>query len=368
MPQKYQNPIITSRVTAGFFHCYISIHKASPGRYHAQFISHDRHTMLAALFKMMSDGQFHSGESLGKALGVSRAAVWKSLKRLEEDGYPIQRVRGKGYRVPFGAALLDLEEIAKAVPGKLGAEVQWQLLGAVDSTNAQLMKRLSMDRPRPMICMAEQQTAGRGRRGREWVSPYGQNIYLSLALPFSGGAQRLEGLSLLVGLVLVETLEASGFKGCALKWPNDVLLDGRKLAGILIEIAGDLTSDCVAIIGVGVNVLMNDADAAIDQAWTSLLLSRQSGVLNRNILIAEFVERLLQAVQVFRTEGFAPFAAAWEKRDAWYGLSVSVRSGAAAIDGVELGVDARGALRLRTDDGDVLLNGGEVSLRLQHDS
>ncbi|SDT11964.1 BirA family transcriptional regulator, biotin operon repressor / biotin-[acetyl-CoA-carboxylase] ligase [Halopseudomonas litoralis] len=324
--------------------------------------------MLAALLKMMSDGQFHSGESLGKTLGVSRAAVWKSLRRLEEDGYPIQRVRGKGYRVPRGATLLNLDEIISAFPGEPGADIQWQLLGTVDSTNAQLMSRLSMDNPRPLACIAEQQSAGKGRRGRDWVSPYGQNIYLSLALPFSGGAQRLEGLSLLVGLVLVETLEAGGFSGCALKWPNDVLLDGRKLAGILIEIAGDLTSDCVAVIGVGVNVLMNDADAAIDQAWTSLLLSRQGGTLNRNLLIAEFIRRLLSAVEAFRAEGFAPYVNAWERRDAWRGLPVCVRSGTTSIEGVELGVDARGALRLGTVDGEVLLNGGEVSLRLKHDS
>ncbi|MEZ2746847.1 bifunctional biotin--[acetyl-CoA-carboxylase] ligase/biotin operon repressor BirA [Halopseudomonas bauzanensis] len=324
--------------------------------------------MLAALFKMMSDGQFHSGEELGRALGVSRAAVWKSLKRLEDQGFPIQRVRGKGYRIPRGAVLLELAEITAALPADVVEQIQWQLLDSVDSTNAQLLKQLSMKEPRTLICIAEQQLAGKGRRGREWVSPYGQNIYLSLALPFSGGAQKLEGLSLLVGLVLVETLESCGFRHCALKWPNDVLLGGRKLAGILIELAGDLTSDCVAVIGVGVNVLMNDAAAAIDQAWTSLLLSRQEGVLNRNALIAEFIQRLLKAVAVFRESGFEPFIDAWQQHDAWYGLPVVVRTGPVVTEGVERGVDHRGALRLDTAEGQVLLNGGEVSLRLRHDS
>src|SRR5690606_19201037 len=133
---------------------------------------------------------------------------------------------------------------------------------------------------------------------------------LSVAVPFSEGAQKLEGLSLLVGLVLVESLEALGFRGVGLKWPNDILLDGRKLAGILVEIAGDLTSDCVAVIVVGVNVLMT-AEGGIDQAWTSLLLSRQRGALDRNALIGEFLRRLLAALEQFRREGFQPFVDAW---------------------------------------------------------
>src|SRR5690554_891663 len=242
--------------------------------------------MLAALLHMMSDGQFHSGEDLGKALGVSRAAVWKALKRLEDGGYPIQRVRGRGYRVPLGADLLDLVVIQEALPGSLEAAIGWQLLDSVDSTNAQLMRQLTApagDRVM-QVCLAEQQTSGRGRRGRDWVSPYAQNVYLSVAVPFSDGAQKLEGLSLLVGLVLVEALEACGFQGCGLKWPNDILLEGRKLAGILVEITGDLTADCVAVIGVGINVLMKDPESAIAQAWTSLLLSRQVAQLDRNRL------------------------------------------------------------------------------------
>lgn len=326
--------------------------------------------MLAALLHMMSDGQFHSGEDLGKRLGVSRAAVWKALKRLEEGGYPIHRVRGKGYRVPMGACLLDLSRIQKAVPDQLAADISWQLLDSVDSTNAEAMRALAAAGKGPAVhvCVAEQQTTGRGRRGREWVSPYAQNIYLSVAVPFSEGAQRLEGLSLLVGLVLVETLEACGFNGCGLKWPNDVLLDGRKLAGILVEITGDLTADCVVVIGVGINVLMKESDSSISQLWTSLLLSRQKGQLDRNLLIGEFLRRLLLAMQVFRVTGFSSFVNAWQSRDAWQGLPVRVQAGSVSWSGVARGVDGSGALKLDTAEGELLLNGGEVSLRLNDDS
>ena len=326
--------------------------------------------MLAALLQMMSDGQFHSGEDLGKRLGVSRAAVWKALKRLEDGGYPIHRVRGKGYRIPEGACLLDLARIQEALPEYLAADISWQLLDSVDSTNAEAMRALAagVSSTAMHVCLAEQQTSGRGRRGREWVSPYAQNIYLSAAVPFSEGAQKLEGLSLMVGLVLVETLEACGFNECRLKWPNDVLLGGRKLAGILVEIAGDLTADCVVVIGVGINVLMKDAESSISQLWTSLLLSRQKGRLDRNILVAEFLRRLLLALQVFRETGFSSFVSAWQSRDAWYGLPVRVQAGSTGWSGVARGVDARGALRLATAEGELLLNGGEVSLRLNDDS
>ncbi|NLY59387.1 MAG: biotin--[acetyl-CoA-carboxylase] ligase [Gammaproteobacteria bacterium] len=325
--------------------------------------------MLAALLKMMSDGQFHSGEELGRELGVSRAAVWKALKRLEEAGYPLQSVRGRGYRVPLGAGLLDLQAVQSVLPAPLAAGIDWQLLDSVDSTNAQLMRQLSnVGDGRVRVCLAEQQTSGKGRRGRNWVSPYGQNVYLSVAVPFSDGAQRLEGLSLLVGLVLVETLENCGFRGCGVKWPNDILLNGRKLAGILVEIAGDLTSDCVAVIGVGINVLMKQPESAIEQAWTSLLLSRQDAPLDRNRLVGEFLRRLLAAIDEFRLQGFAPFVDAWQQRDVWRGLPVRVQAGSSSWNGLAMGVDERGALRLETAEGEMLLHGGEVSLRLNDDS
>lgn len=325
--------------------------------------------MLAALLQIMSNGQFHSGEELGKTLGVSRAAVWKALRRLEVDGYPLQRVRGRGYRVPVGARLLNLDVIKGALPVSVAASVSWQLLDSVDSTNAELMKQLATTSDGSVrVCIAEQQTSGRGRRGRAWVSPYAQNVYMSVAVPFSDGAQKLEGLSLLVGLVLVQTLEACGFRGCGVKWPNDVLLEGRKLAGILIEIAGDLTSDCVAVIGVGVNVLMKQPDSVIDQAWTSLLLSRQAGQLDRNVLVSEFVQRLLAAIDEFQSGGFNPFVAAWESRDVWRGRPVRVQAGNTSWSGLAMGVDNRGALKLETAEGELLLHGGEVSLRLADDS
>jgi BirA family biotin operon repressor/biotin-[acetyl-CoA-carboxylase] ligase len=320
--------------------------------------------MLVRLLDLMSDGGFHSGEWLGQQLGVSRAAVWKALRKLEEEGYPLQRVRGKGYRAPRGASLLSAERITGAMStDECRARWHWEVLDEIDSTNAEAQRLVVRLGPRPLACTSEQQVSGRGRRGRPWASPYAQNVYLTLVEPFENGAQALEGLSLVVGLALVESLERAGYTGCKLKWPNDVLLNDRKLAGILIEIAGDLSSDCVAIIGVGVNVLMASSEH-IDQQWTSLYLSGQSGELDRNKLIALFAERLVEMLRRFRLEGFAPFTSAWAKRDAWLGRPVRVVAGNNVTAGVSLGVTGTGALRLSTSEGEIVMHGGEVSLRL----
>lgn len=320
--------------------------------------------MLKKLLVLMADGEFHSGEKLAADLGVSRAAVWKALQPLVEEGFPLQRVRGRGYRIPRGAALLDDEVIRAALPEVCRHRWRWHLFDRADSTNTRAHHLLALEGAQPMICVAEQQSSGRGRRGRNWSSPYAQNIYLTLVEPFSGGAQALEGLSLLVGLVLVETLAEAGFTGCQLKWPNDVLYRNRKLAGILIEIGGDLTADCVAIIGVGINVHMRNVDNEITQPWTSLAQHQAQGELNRNELIALFLQRLHHALERFRSQGFAPFRASWEENDAWFGRAVQVQSGDRVVVGVEQGVDASGGLRLLVDENMLVLSGGELSLRL----
>jgi len=323
--------------------------------------------MLSEILALLADGRFHSGEALGEALGVSRAAVWKSLKRLEDDGYPLQRVRGKGYRLPPGAGMLNVDQIRSLLPAELANRWQWFVYQQVDSTNAQAQRVQDPGQPRPLLVLAEQQLAGRGRRGRQWASPFAQNIYLSLAEPVSVGGPGLEGLSLLVGLCLVQALEDAGYRGCRLKWPNDVLLGGAKLAGILLEISGDLTGEAVVVIGVGVNVLL-DAAASIDQAWTSLYRSGQRATLDRNELVAGFLRRLAPSLEVFHQQGFAPFQQEWMARNAWAGLAVKVVSGSNELHGTDAGVNARGALLLRTENGDVEVSGGEVSLRLNHAS
>lgn len=320
--------------------------------------------MLNDLLALMADGRFHSGERLGAQMGVSRAAIWKVLSRLEKQGFPIQRVRGKGYRIPANAVLLDLPQIRGSLPKSLQDAWEWHLSQQIDSTNAQAQRLLQLDGPKRLICLSEQQLAGRGRRGRVWASPFAQNIYLSVVEPFEGGAQALEGLSLVVGLALVEALEEAGYRGCNLKWPNDVLLEGKKLAGILVELSGDFTSECVVVMGVGVNVLMRNESLELGQPWTSLLMSGQKQQLDRNRLIAGFLSHLADSLRLFKRDGFAPFVARWEQRDAWRNRAVRVIAGDQVQEGISRGVTDRGALRLVSTQGETHINGGEVSLRL----
>ena len=212
-----------------------------------------------------------------------------------------------------------------------------------------------------IVCAAEQQTAGRGRLGRTWGSPYGRNLMFSVLWEFDGGAAALEGLSLAVGVAVASALSAMGLDGVALKWPNDVLHDGRKLAGILLEMQGDAAGRCQVIIGVGINVSLPD-DAPIDQAWTDL--TRLScPELDRNPLLAAILNELLPTLDRFSRSGFAPFQSAWGSYDAFHGRAAVVKRGDVVTPGICRGVASNGALQFETRDGLEYISGGEVSLR-----
>ncbi|GFM51707.1 hypothetical protein PSCICE_29740 [Pseudomonas cichorii] len=217
-----------------------------------------------------------------------------------------------------------------------------------------------------MLVLAESQTAGRGRRGRKWVSPFGENLYYSLALRVDGGMRQLEGLSLLVGLAVMQVLRESGVKGAGLKWPNDVLVGRRKIAGILLELIGDPADVCHVVIGIGVNVNMQ-ASADVDQSWTSLRL--ETGALSdRNNLAVRLSQKLDTLLALHREKGFAAFQAEWEQGHLWQGSAVTLLSGAEVVEGIVLGVDVLGALRLDVGGVEKSFSGGELSLRLRDDT
>lgn len=319
---------------------------------------------MLTLLKLLADGEFHSGQVLGDAIGVTRAAVWKQLQQLEAElGIEIHKVRGRGYRLAHPLVLLNEESLRKfGFPSSWSAHVQ----ETVDSTNAQAMRMVGQGVNTPLLVVAEQQTAGRGRRGRKWVSPFGENLYYSLVLRIDGGMRQLEGLSLLVGLAVMDALHAMGVAGAGLKWPNDVLVGDRKIAGILLELIGDPADVCHVIIGVGINANMQ-ACAEVDQSWTSMRLE-QGGPVDRNELAGQISRRLEELLDRHRLEGFAAFQEAWERAHLWQGREVTLLSGENAIRGVVLGVDRLGALRLRVDGEERSFSGGELSLRLRNDS
>lgn len=317
------------------------------------------------LLQLLSDGSFHSGEELGAALGVSRSAVWKCLHRLEaECGVELFRVPGKGYRLAEPLSLLSYEQCSAAL-----AYFGWQLFlrKTVDSTNAEAFRLLQSGEAVPFLVLAESQTGGRGRRGRAWFSPPAQNIYYTLALKVSSGPRGLYGLSLVVGLAVLHALRRVGVEGAGLKWPNDIYANGRKIAGILLELNGDPADLCHVLIGIGINVNMTLNTGDIGQPWTSV--KTQTGVLaDRNVLVGLVSESLNYYLDRYAQEGFSGLREEWEANNIWKGKCCSLNAGDNQVKGLVLGVDDLGALRLFVEgQGERSFSGGELSLRLDHD-
>ena len=319
---------------------------------------------MLTLLKLLKDGRFHSGQALGAALGVSRSAVWKQLQHLEAElGLSIHKVRGRGYQLAAPLTLLDPHEI-----GRLAPSCNWPALviDSIDSTNAEALRAIDRGQAAPFIVVAERQTAGRGRRGRKWVSPFAENIYYSLVLRIEGGMRQLEGLSLVVGLAVMHTLRDLGISAAGLKWPNDVLVGQKKIAGILLELVGDPADVCHVVLGVGINVNMQLTDE-VDQQWTSMRL--ESGkMFDRNKLVAELGLTLQRYLARHQASGFSAIQSEWEQNHLWQGRAVSLVAGVNQIAGEVLGIDSQGALRLKVDGVEKVFSGGELSLRLRDDS
>jgi len=317
------------------------------------------------LLSLLADGEFHSGDDLGVALGVTRAAVWKQIQRLQEDrGIDIFSVKGKGYRLASPMDLLD----SSRIKGNLSESSKLlvsdvEVFGSVTSTNDIAMKHTEAKGKPGYVCVAEQQTAGRGRRGRPWVSPYGTNIYLSLVWDFFDGAAALEGLSLAVGVAVANVLKAKGLAGVELKWPNDVLVEGAKLGGILLEMTGDPSGHCQVVLGVGINTSVSKKDGAeIDQAWVDT--STLGVCIDRNEFISEIIDELTAMLVLFSEHGFSYFRDQWLLLDAFKDKAVVVKAGKNDMTGIACGVDNTGALRLDRAGIIEAIKGGEVSLRL----
>jgi len=317
------------------------------------------------LLPLLADGEFCSGQDLADALGISRTAVWKQLKKLDGLGLQIESVKGRGYRIPGGIELLDAQQVRSALQPEAARLLRrLDLHETVGSTNAEAMRQAQQGGAAGLVCSAEQQTAGRGRRGRHWVSPFASNLYLSLVWEFNQGAAALEGLSLAVGIAVAKALKASGVPPVQLKWPNDVLFEGAKLGGILLEMAGDAAGACQVVVGVGLNVCMPQASAAsIDQAWTDIDTITAQQHPGRNALLAAILNELLPLVAGFEGQGFAQWRDEWLALDAFAAVPVVLHTGGQQLAGIARGVDQRGALQLETTTGVQSVYGGEISLR-----
>jgi BirA family transcriptional regulator, biotin operon repressor / biotin---[acetyl-CoA-carboxylase] ligase len=322
------------------------------------------HALTFALLRRLSDGEFHSGEALGRQFGVTRATVNNALKDVATYGLTLYSVRGRGYRLAQPLQWLDVRLIRAAL-GKVRKDLHIEILDHVVSSNALLLYRAARGAPSGTVLAAECQTAGRGRLGRTWHSGLGAALTFSLLWRFESGLAALSGLSLAVGIAVMRALFELNVAGVGLKWPNDVILNNGKLAGILLEAQGDMLGPSAVVIGIGLNLKVPVAlHERIDQA-VSDLASQDMPLPERNLVLAVSLKHLVPVLREFAEHGFAPFRAEWESHHVFQQRPVrlSLPDGT-GVTGTALGVTDGGALRVATGQGIKTFNAGEVSLRM----
>jgi BirA family biotin operon repressor/biotin-[acetyl-CoA-carboxylase] ligase len=316
--------------------------------------------MLARdLAQLLADGQAHSGAALATHFGVTRAAVWKHIEELREAGLSIDAAAGQGYRLSRALELLDSQRILAALPAALQQRVHVAVSWDIDSTNTAMLRAAAAGEGDLSVLMAERQSAGRGRRGRQWQSPLG-NVYFSLLKRFDGGMAGLSGLSLAAGVALAQALGDVGAGEVGLKWPNDVMLDGAKLAGILVELGGEFLGPCHAVIGIGVNLVRPPGE--IDQPVADLA-SNRALLPSRNLFAARLIERLVATLDRFSTEGFAGVREDYAALDLLRDRPLRIADARGTREGKGAGVDERGALRVRHGLELAVYDSAEVSVR-----
>lgn len=322
------------------------------------------HKALFPILRRLSDGVFHSGQELALECQLSRASIFNIMKQAEAMGLTVHAVRGRGYRIPAAMEWLDVEAI-RAHLGQCDDAFDVHVMDSVDSTNSALMKAALSGAVDGTVFCAELQLSGRGRRGRQWHAVLGGSLTFSVLWRFEDGLQSLAGLSLAVGLAVARAVSRHSRHPARLKWPNDVLVDFRKLAGILVEVQGDMHGSAFAVVGIGLNVALNAAQRdSVDQAVVDL--DEMGVVVGRNQMLADCLLELDRILQVFRRDGFTALREEWMQLDAYAGRAVVLQlPNAQGVHGMAAGVDASGAFLLRDQNAIThAFSGGEISLRL----
>ncbi|EGQ8513557.1 TPA: bifunctional biotin--[acetyl-CoA-carboxylase] ligase/biotin operon repressor BirA [Vibrio parahaemolyticus] len=314
------------------------------------------HSVKLHILKTLSDGGFHSGEMLGQQLGISRAAIAKHIKGLNDWGVDIYRIQGRGYQLAHPLQLLDETRLKNAISTPV------ELISVIGSTNQYLLEKVS-ESDKGRVCIAEYQAQGRGRRGRQWISPFGTNLYLSMYWRLDAGMAAAMGLSLVVGIAAVEALESIGIQGVKLKWPNDIYYQDKKLAGILVEMSGQAGGAAHLVIGMGLNIGMPDVQPGIDQPWTTLNQISNEVSIDRTQLAIRLIDHWKAALEEYELTGLGGFVERWNRLDNFIGRPVKLLMGPREIHGVVQGIDQQGGVVLKTENGLETYIGGEISLR-----
>jgi BirA family biotin operon repressor/biotin-[acetyl-CoA-carboxylase] ligase len=317
-----------------------------------------------ALLRELADGRFHSGELLAQRHGISRATVNNALRDLKPLGLSLFSVQGRGYRLSKPLIWLDAPTVRQALGGAAAA-LMLELLDSASSSNVLLLQRATQGAPSGTVLAVEWQTAGRGRLGRTWHAALGDSLTFSLLWRFNCGLAGLAGLSLAVGVALMRALQQLGFAGVGLKWPNDVLSEQGKLAGILIEAQGDMMGPSAVVIGIGLNVRLPEISPETVMQAMGSLAQLSDKVVDRNLIFAQILLELTRVLNEFASHGFESLREEWERHHHWQNQPVNLLLPDGHNEtGIMLGVTKDGALRLATEHGERIFHSGEISVRL----
>ncbi len=317
------------------------------------------------ILKALSHQKFVSGQYIADNLGISRAAVNKHIKALADYGIEVFQVTGKGYKLAEPVCLFNYDDLISAltqVDNKLSSKSIFYF-PVIDSTNSYLVEECDTISSDLAICIADFQEQGRGRLGREWLSPMGTNLTFSLSARFALSLNELSTLSIRVGIAIAEAVKILTGKKLQLKWPNDLYYQGHKLGGILIQLIGEVNAKSTAVIGIGLNVSSQPAIVNNDYATTALNAITSTKV-SRYDLLATIVRQLKLEFEAMYCHDSHSLVQRWLDYDMLHEAPVRFTRNNQSLKGIGKGIDHHGGYLVQLADKQVVsLYGGEISIR-----
>lgn len=325
--------------------------------------------LVRRVIERLADGRFHSGENMARALGVSRSAIWKSLRTVRALGLEVHAVTRKGYRLPQPLELIDGRSIRAHLSKETARRLEdLSVHHSIESTNTLLLAAPAGAAGKAQVCLAEYQTAGRGRRGKRWVMPFGAGLCLSIGWTFAETPHQLSALGLAIGVSVLRAVRRLKGAAVTLKWPNDIWFEGRKLGGILLELQAEADGPAFVVAGLGLNYRLPAASrkeiAALGLEAAEIGELFDGGAPGRNELAAAVIDEIVTALGEFERDGFAGFHKEWREADALSGHTVTAMKGSELQGGIARGIDEEGALLIEYRGRVIKIVSGEVSLRL----
>lgn len=314
---------------------------------------------IDGLVDLLRDGHYHSGNAMAVELGVTRARIWQMIQHLQAMGLPIWSVRGRGYRVAPEVSLLQRQRVTSELQAVQHRLESLQIVTDINSTNAALLGAVNGTKGYAVLS-SEYQSAGRGRHGKDWLTPMASNLACSLALA-AVPLHQLPALSVAIGLALAQMLRAIGIDRARVKWPNDIFIDDAKVAGVLVELRPREDSHARLVIGVGMNVNHSFAPTTLGRTTTHINAHLTSSI-DRNDLLALLITTVIQAVDRHLQQGLSPVLTLWPALDYLQGKWVTVVRGVDQLSGWVQGIDAHGRLRVDCDGEPYSFDHGEVQV------